>query len=292
MMLKQQGINPKARELTQVCGRHIDRISGLAGACSTGEQPEGSPQTSPIPDSIPALRPDTDWREFRARLVGRTSTDNLSSQAEPSTLESQLSHESLHWAHSIPAPEKGCLLLAHPLVFQERQKYFHQAAILILEHNEMGSYGLILNQPSVHTLGDLSLTQPLDEFKDCPLYLGGDVGGGEVHMIHPYNLPRSVEIVKGVYLGGIEAAAKMVARKEADVKDFKWYARYAGWGPKQLERECKAGVWFTAAASAPLILSRPEGSASTLWHNVLQLMGGDYQELSINVRAQEERWKK
>eukprot|EP00967_Tisochrysis_lutea_P116152 scaffold186716_cov19-Tisochrysis_lutea.AAC.1 len=47
-----------------------------------------------------------------------------------------------------------------------------------------------------HTLGDLSLTQPLDEFKDCPLYLGGDVGGGEVHMIHPYNLPRSVEVVK------------------------------------------------------------------------------------------------
>eukprot|EP00983_Pelagomonas_calceolata_P060446 1146365-Pelagomonas_calceolata.AAC.4 len=98
--------------------------------------------------------------------------------------------------------------------------------------------------------------------------------------------------LQGVYLGGIEAAAKMVAKKEADTKDFKWYARYAGWGPKQLERECKAGVWFTAAASAPLILSRPEGSASTLWHNVLSLMGGDYQELSINVRAQEERWKK
>lgn len=34
----------------------------------------------------------------------------------------------------------------------------------------------------------------------------------------------------------------------------RWYARYAGWAPEQLERECKAGVWFTAAASAPLIL--------------------------------------
>ena len=44
----------------------------------------------------------------------------------------QLSQESLRWAHSIPAPEKGCLLLAHPLVFLGRQKYFHQAAILIL----------------------------------------------------------------------------------------------------------------------------------------------------------------
>lgn len=49
-------------------------------------------------------------------------------------LNLQLSQEALHsrWAHSIPSPEKGCLLLAHPLVFLGRQKYFHQAAILIL----------------------------------------------------------------------------------------------------------------------------------------------------------------
>eukprot|EP00983_Pelagomonas_calceolata_P060443 1146365-Pelagomonas_calceolata.AAC.1 len=42
-----------------------------------------------------------DWREFRARLVNRTSTDNLAGQSEPSsqsTLESQVTDTSLSMA--------------------------------------------------------------------------------------------------------------------------------------------------------------------------------------------------
>lgn len=42
------------------------------------------------------------------------------------------------WAHIIPKPEKGALLLAHPLLFQNSQTYFHRAAILLLEHGDNG----------------------------------------------------------------------------------------------------------------------------------------------------------
>lgn len=50
------------------------------------------------------------------------------------------------WAHSLPGPEQGCLLVAHPLMFTTSQTYFFQSVILIFSHNESGSAGLILNR--------------------------------------------------------------------------------------------------------------------------------------------------
>lgn len=40
-----------------------------------------------------------------------------------------------------------------------------------------------------------------------------------------------------------------------------------GWGPGQLESECTAGVWFTAAASASLVLDA-DAAGAELWHKV------------------------
>jgi hypothetical protein len=37
----------------------------------------------------------------------------------------------------------------------------HAAVILLLDHQDKGSYGIILNRPSVYRLGQLELTHPL-----------------------------------------------------------------------------------------------------------------------------------
>ncbi len=58
--------------------------------------------------------------------------------------------------------------------------------ILLLEHGERGSYGVILNRPSSVHMRDLDLGRPLPEFDDCRLYLGGDVGDKEVLLVHPH----------------------------------------------------------------------------------------------------------
>lgn len=57
------------------------------------------------------------------------------------------------WAHAVPGPEQGCLLVAHPLMFLSSQTYFSQSVIFIFGHGETGSVGLILNKPTQFKLG-------------------------------------------------------------------------------------------------------------------------------------------
>lgn len=70
------------------------------------------------------------------------STSSIGSAAERSHFNQ------LEWAHELSRPEPGCLLLAHPYMFRERQRYFYQAVILLLDHGPEGSYGIILNRPT------------------------------------------------------------------------------------------------------------------------------------------------
>ena len=89
--------------------------------------------------TLPLATPDTDWRAFRAQLVAATAAADERDGAEggattgapsptasapprPTTADGE---DSL-WAHRIAAPERGCLLVAHPLMFTTAQTYFSQ----------------------------------------------------------------------------------------------------------------------------------------------------------------------
>lgn len=91
---------------------------------------------------------DTDWRAFRAQLVASAAAAaTAGSKAEPAAAASLApAAAGQPWAHSLRAPEQGCLLLSNPLMFQTSQSYFHMAVILIFTHGPDGAAGLILNR--------------------------------------------------------------------------------------------------------------------------------------------------
>ena len=130
----------------------------------------------------------------------RQSGSASSSSPSPTTssLEGDTPEDGEIWAHSIPRPERGSLLLAHPQMFEQSQQYFHQAAILLLDHDDAtGSFGVILNRPSDYRLGQLVLTKELlGAFDSCRLYMGGDVGDNSLQVIHA---------VPGVQGGAVDA---------------------------------------------------------------------------------------
>jgi hypothetical protein len=111
----------------------------------------------------------------RARLIAANKAEAATSAFAPATTTAPTTPGATtppasdlpdHWAHELPWPEKGCVLVAHPSLFVDRQTYFQQAVILLLDHGPNGSYGVILNKPTQYTMGQIksSVAQLLSSF--------------------------------------------------------------------------------------------------------------------------------
>lgn len=233
--------------------------------------------SSSIPDALPVAG-DSDWRAFRARLAAMEAAPEAGSSA-PKFQEGR-------WAHTVPVPETGCILLAHPSMFGVSQTYFKLAAILILECNDGGALGIILNRPTQHQLRGVQFSsQETAAFGDNKLWMGGDVGESSVIVITTSAAVQdATEIAAGIRVCTISAAAAAVAAGKATPGEFRFFACYSGWGPGQLQRECKAGVWFVASVGSQLALDEGLAVGPELWHEILTTMGGPYAELSQLVK--------
>jgi putative transcriptional regulator len=145
-----------------------------------------------------------------------------------------------------PAPRRAPHTPRNPQQ-QLSQTYFRLAAILILECNDNGALGIILNRPTEHSLKDVQFTssdQQMALFKDNRLWLGGDVGESSVIVLTTSSaVADATQIAAGIRVCTIAAAAAAVAAGRAAPDEFRFFACYSGWGPGQLQRECKAGVW-------------------------------------------------
>jgi len=268
-------------------------------------------RTTPTPPELTR-----DWREFRASLVAQSEVESAlegeedTEEGELQTrlevekrarvqaasaqnlelLKSQLPKltENPPWAHALPGPEKGCLLIANESLFVGTQAYFNEAVIFIVQHDEAGSMGIILNRPTQYTMSQV--TEKAGPFGDNPVYFGGDVGDGAVSIVHGNaDVKDSLEIRPGLYLGGMESAAQLVEDGQGDAQEFKFFARYAGWGPGQLQSEVERGVWYCAAAARELVLKPVIQLPKPLWREVLELMGGEYAECSRRTYNSQER---
>ena len=179
------------------------------------------------------------------------------------------------------------------------QAYFSRAVIFLFETSAEGAVGIILNRRTERKLGDIRGAEPFTpEFSASPLYLGGDVGAASMHLLHrdnPEALPSGKTVVRGIAMGGFRDAVAAVRSGAMRPQDFRFFSRYCGWGPGQLESEVASGVWFLAAASADLVLAQPSDPAlrpgqeqaalpvsrsGGLWAEVLTLMGGEYAEIA------------
>jgi len=244
-------------------------------------------------DQAPALK--EDWRDFRARLVSqevppytRAGKSNAKVEeavedgVEAGTVDHQRRSDrplmGSSWAHESPV-EPGCILIARPDYFGSSQHYFNQAVICLVEHNEQGTAGFVLNRPTPYKIG--SVTDKLPGFEESPLYLGGDVGEG-VQVLHGVRtMSGAKEIVDGLMMGVDPWQAKeLVDSGECSTHDFRFFYKYAGWAPGQLHDEIERGVWYSAACSRDLILQQCLQLPKPLWREVLELMGGRYSLIS------------
>lgn len=167
-------------------------------------------------------------------------------------------------------PAKGRLLLSEPFM---GDYYFGRAVILLAEHNEEGSFGVILNKPTSAEFNDVLKDFP--EF-DAQVYIGGPVETNSLFYIHTLGeqIQGSVKIFNNIYWGGdIDAIKEMILLKMIHPEDIRFYVGYSGWGKDQLKSELKKNSWLVTLAKKSIVFN---ADPQSMWNNVIDKMGDEY----------------
>lgn len=163
----------------------------------------------------------------------------------------------------------GRLLVATPPLVDPN---FDRTVVFVLEHNQDGALGVVLNRPSEEDdlpgrLGDWleRADEPSCLFSGGPVELDGLIGLG---LAPRPGDQRWSEIVPGV--GTVDLAVE-VDEWPVPLQAFRMFRGYAGWGAGQLEGELLANAWITAdVRTSDLFHPQPE----TLWRAVLGRQAG------------------
>jgi len=163
----------------------------------------------------------------------------------------------------------GRLLVATPALADPN---FDRAVVLLLDHDEEGSLGVVLNRPTPVGVGDIlegwaELTsEPGVVFQGGPVSLDSALGVAVVPGgANGEGTPLGWRRVHGaIGLVDLEAPPELLAPVLGSLRIF---AGYAGWGPGQLEDELAEGAWYVVE-SEPGDVSSPV--PERLWREVLR----------------------
>ena len=149
----------------------------------------------------------------------------------------------------------GMLLLAHPTMEDPR---FRRTVILLTAHADGGSLGVILNQPTGRTLGQLNEGSESDALAAIPLYTGGPVDPEQIILTawKWAELDSSFQLYFGI--DGDKAGKLQASDPTYTLRGF---FGHAGWSEGQLQAEYDEGAWLIS----PLSPSIEELGGDALW---------------------------
>jgi putative transcriptional regulator len=140
---------------------------------------------------------------------------------------------------------KGHLLIATPELVAP---LFARSVILMIDHDENGAMGVILNRPTDASVSDLAgKIFEEDFFWEKPLHLGGPVSG-PLMVLHDLPDLADRQIVPGVSLTLEATKAQEIIRHRPEPCSI--LVNYSGWGAGQLEGEFGWNSWVTLPATA------------------------------------------
>lgn len=161
---------------------------------------------------------------------------------------------------------EGQLLIAIPDLGDPN---FSKTVVMVLQHNNEGASGVILNRPSEVTVSKV-WNEVAEADCDCQelVNIGGPVQGPLI-ALHGSLALAETPVTSGVFVSlSREHLNSLVNQTE---QPFKIFSGYSGWGPGQLESEIEIGGWLTLAAEASHVFDTPDG----LWRQVCDKVGND-----------------
>ena len=164
---------------------------------------------------------------------------------------------------------RGQLLIAGPPLLDPN---FWRTVVLVVEHNEEGALGLVLNRPSETTVADAvsELSGLVDP--EEPLFIGGPVQPSSVIVVADFEDPDDAALLAFDDIG-ILGTGSSPDELTVGVRQARAYVGHAGWGPGQLDSELERGDWILEPArEGDVFYAEPR----ELWSEVLIRKGGSY----------------
>jgi len=162
-----------------------------------------------------------------------------------------------HTREHAPRPvalSRGVFLVARPHV---DNLYFTHSVVLVIDHGEDGTMGVIINRRSPVSLSRfLPDVEELADYRE-PVYLGGPVSQNViVLLIHSIKEPEpAVLVMDGVFFSASIDALKEVLTRDSGKPLVHAYLGFAGWAPGQLEHEIERGDWYVAEGDASTVFA-------------------------------------
>jgi len=167
-------------------------------------------------------------------------------------------------AHAF-TPDKGMLLVASEHLPDPR---FRDGVILLIQHDDQGTAGLVLNRNS-----SLTLDKVLPEGTALPgpvltLSYGGPLEPQTLLTlvkIRKFPPEPAEEVIEGIYVTGLDVLTEWPDFAK-EVVAYRVFTGYAGWIPGQLERELRHGDWQVVPADEEAVFT---ADAEGLWDRLI-----------------------
>src|ERR1700751_1376197 len=139
---------------------------------------------------------------------------------------------------------RGQLLVAGPALLDHN---FWRTVVLVVEHNDEGALGLVLNRPSETSVADAvpqleTLLDPQER-----LFIGGPVQPSSVIVLAQFQDATDAGLIACDDVG-VLGTGPSPDEMSAGVRSGRAFLGHAGWGPGQLDGELERGDWILEPA--------------------------------------------
>jgi len=176
----------------------------------------------------------------------------------------------------------GHFLIAMPSL---NDGFFNQAVTYICEHDENGSFGIIVNQQTNLTLKQITTEMAIETSNNYdhkqPVFIGGPVDQGRGFILHrpSGNWQSSLKVNDKVTLTTSKDILQAIVKNEGP-QDSIVALGYAGWAAGQLDNEMASNTWLSCPADEQIIFNTP---VEQRWKAAANLIGVDLSLLSSDA---------
>ena len=171
-------------------------------------------------------------------------------------------------------PSRGKILISEPFL---RDATFGRSVVLLIDHTEEGSMGLIINKQLPIFVNDI-----IKEFKyieDIPLYKGGPIATDTLFYLHTLaDISGAIPISKGLFLNGdFEEIKRYILQGNQIDRYIRFFLGYSGWESEQLSTELRENTWPVSKEENAYLMN---GDTKDMWKQALEKLGSKYETWS------------